>query len=163
MELKVSKWNPDSGEIVKNGLIRVNPNKPEYGSLMLINRTYTIVNGFANPKNKVGFITGKVDDLQKMVDQFHLREGDDFSQKVAPHRIVTLEKTESELGDDLGYREKINPSTGETLTHGGEVIYRKTEVVSEGSDIVDRYLTHDTAESESEAAVTAAKAEFQQA
>ena len=63
---------------------------------------------------------------------------------VSPHRIATLEVLETEVGEELGYSEKINPSTGEVLSKNGEVIFRKTLVVAEGSDIVDVLISHDS-------------------
>lgn len=144
-KLRVAKWQEKEGnQLTSNGLIRVNSNKPEFGSLMLITSSVTITGGFANTRNKVGFITGEVEGLKQMISEYNLREGVDFSQAVAPHRIVTLEKVESEMTEaDLGYRLKINPDSGETLTKGGEDIYWKTEVVAEGSDIQDKLVQHD--------------------
>lgn len=144
MKLKVSKWEAKAGnELTANGLIRVNPNKPEFGSLMLISTVAALSNGFMNVKNRVGFIVGRVADLTNMIKEYGLKEGDDFSAKVGPHRIVTLEKLESEAPANQGYREKINPTTGEVLTKDGETIVWKTEVVAEGSDIQDTFIRHD--------------------
>jgi len=144
MKLKVSKWEEKAGnELTANGLIRVNPNKPEFGSIMLISTVAALSNGFMNVKNKVGFIVGRVADLTGMIKEYSLRDGDDFSAKVGPHRIATLERLESEVPANQGYREKINPTTGEVLTKNGESIYWKTEVVAEGSDIQDTYIKHD--------------------
>jgi hypothetical protein len=152
MKLTVAKWENKAGnELTANGLIRINPNKPEFGSLMLITVVTALSNGFLNVKNKVGFIVGRVEDLKNMIAATDLKEGDDFSKKVAPHRIVTLEKLESELEDTRGWKEKINPSTGEVLTKNGEVIMWRTEVVPEGSDIIDTYIKHDTVAVEDEA------------
>lgn len=145
MKLRVSKWQEKTGnKLESNGLIRLNKNKPEFGSLMLISSAVTITNGFANTRNKVGFVTGEVEGLKQMIKEHGLVEGADFSEKVGPHRIVTLEKVQSDmLTTDLGYREKINPSTGEVLTKNGEIIFWKTEVVAEGSDLQDTYVQHD--------------------
>jgi len=145
MKLRIAKWEAKDGNtLTSNGLIRINSNKPEYGSLMLIATAVTISNGFANTRNKVGFVTGEVTGLEAMIKEYNLREGSDFSQNVAPHRIVTLEKVESEMTDaDLGYREKINPSSGEVLNVAGDPIYWKTEVVAEGSDVVETLIQHD--------------------
>lgn len=152
MELSIAKWEAKAGnELAANGLIRVNPNKREYGSLMLITVMSAITNGFLNTKNKVGFIVGRVADLEKMIKTFNLKEGDDFSKKVAPHRIVTLEKLESELDDTRGWKEKMNPSTGEILTKDGETIMWRTEVVAEGSDVYDQLISHDKIAVEDEA------------
>jgi hypothetical protein len=145
MKLTIAKWNEKEGAILEaNGLIRVNANKPDYGSLMVLNSTIALSGGFANRKTRVGFINGSVEDLKATIEEFKLREGTDFSAAVGPHRIVTIEKTESEVGDELGYREKINPSTGEVLTSNGETIYWKTEVVAEGSNVYDKFVQHDT-------------------
>ena len=144
MKLTVAKWEEKAGnQLAANGLIRINPNKPEFGSLMLIAVVASLSNGFMNVRNKVGFIVGRVTDLTALITNFSLKEGDDYSAKVAPHRIVTLEKLESEIGDELGYREKINPTTGEVLTKNGESIYWRTQVVPEGSDIIDTFVKHD--------------------
>ena len=149
MKLTVAKWNEKAGnELTANGLIRINPNKPEFGSLMLIAVVATLSNGFMNVKNKVGFIVGRLEDLKNLISTYDLKEGDDYSKKVAPHRIVTLEKLESEVSGQLGYREKINPTTGEVLTKDGETIMWKTEVVAEGSDIYDTFIKHDAVEAD---------------
>lgn len=152
MKLTIAKWEAKAGNTLEsNGLIRVNPNKPEFGSLMLIAVVASLSNGFMNVKNKVGFIVGRLSDLKSLITNFDLKEGDDYSKKVAPHRIVTLEKLASEVEGKAGYREKINPSTGETLSKDGEIIMWKTEVVPEGSDVYDTYIRHDTVEVEDEA------------
>jgi len=150
MKLKVTKWKEKVDSIyTANGLVRLNTNKPEYGSMMLTATTIAITNGYLNSKTKVGFVTAKVDELETLINEHKLKEGSDFSALVSPHRIVTLEKVASEIKDsDFGYTEKINPSTGEVLKKNGEVIYRKTEVVEEGSDIVDTKITHNTIEVE---------------
>jgi hypothetical protein len=161
MKCVVTKWNEKEGnELIANGLIRVNSNKPEFGSLMLMSTVVTLSNGFLNKRNKVGFIVGSIEDLEATIAEYKLREGSDYSVAVAPHRIVTLEKLESELGEELGYREKINPTTGEVLKKNGETIMWKTEVVPEGSDITDRLIQHDT---DAVTAVDPAIADFKEA
>lgn len=154
MKCIVSKWEAkDGNDLTAKGLIRLNPNKPEFGSLMLINSSITIANGFANKRNKVGFVVGEIETLEDMIESFGLREGSDFSVAVAPHRIVTLEKVASDVPDNQGYREKINPSTDNVLTKDGEPIYWKTEVVPEGSDITDTLIQHDVATVEVDTAI----------
>lgn len=143
-KLRIAKWEAKQGSILTaNGLIRVNSNKPEYGSLMMITTTLVVGQGFANTKPRVGFLTGRVSDLENIISEYNLREGDDFSAKVAPHRIVTIELKESEVPANKGFRPKMNPTTGELLTKEGEQIYWKTEIVPEGSDLQDRFLQHD--------------------
>lgn len=157
MKLIVNKWKErENTEYSEDGLIRMNPNKPEFGSIMLSATVITINQNFLNKRNKVGFVTGKVEDLEDIIINNHLVEGSDFSKEVAPHRIVTLEKLESEVGEELGYSEKVNPSTGEVLSKDGQVIFRRTMVVEEGSDIVDALISHDSVPINDEA-----RAEFQ--
>jgi hypothetical protein len=159
MKCIVSKWEEKDGanKLTANGLIRINENKPEFGSLMLISQSVSLSNGFLNKRNIVGFVTGRVEDLEEVIKSFNLKAGSDYSVAVGPTRIVTIEKLESELTDsDLGFRAKMNPQTGEMLTKDGEEIHWKTEVVAEGSDLVDTYIAHDR-----EAATDPAVAEFQ--
>lgn len=155
MKLKVTKYKEKvDAEYAADGLIRKNTNKPEYGSLMLTSTVVEITNGYLNSKNRTGFVTAKVEELEAIVSEHKLKEGGDFSALVSPHRIVILEKVASQLtDDDMGYDEKINPSTGEVLKRNGESIFRKTQVVEEGSDIVDVKITHNTVEVEDPANV----------
>jgi hypothetical protein len=149
MKLTVAKWEEKEGNTLsENGLIRINTDKPEYGSLMLVAVVVTLSGSFANKRNKVGFITGAVTDLEAIIEEYGLKEGSDYSELVSPHRIVTLEKVQSDVpidknGGNSGYKEKINPETNETLTKFGEPVFWKTEVVDEGSDIQNEYILHD--------------------
>ncbi len=144
MKLIVTKWKekPDT-EYFEDGLIRKNTLKPLYGSMILVAEEIVISNGFVNSRKKIGFITGKYDELVTMIDKYNLVDGVNFSTVVAPHRIVVLERVESELNGELGFNEKINPTSKQILSKDGEPIYRKTEVVEEGSDIVDILISHD--------------------
>jgi hypothetical protein len=144
MKLNVTKWKEKvDTEYSEDGLIRKNTLKPLYGSMILTAEEITIKDGFVNSRKKIGFITGKYDELVTMITKYGLIEGTNFSVAVAPHRIVVLERVESELNGELGFTEKINPSTKQILSKDGEPIYRKTEVVEEGSDIVDILISHD--------------------
>ena len=152
MILSVTKWKekPDT-EYSEDGLIRLNTAKPEYGSIMLAAIVVGIQNGFINSRKRIGFVSGNVKELEDILLKHEIVENSDFSTLVSPHRIVVLEKLESEIGDEFGYIEKVNPSTGEILTKDSEVIFRKTEVVEEGSDIVDILISHDKIEVSDEA------------
>ncbi len=160
MKCIVTKWNEKEGNtLVSNGLIRVNPKKPEFGSLMLMAVVVTLSGGFLNKRNKVAFIVGNIEDLDAVIAEYKLREGTDYSVAVAPHRIVTLELLESNTPENQGYREKINPTTGEILQKNGETIMWKTDIVPEGSDVVESLVQHDLAD----APVDTAVAEFTEA
>ncbi|MHA1199473.1 MAG: hypothetical protein ACTSQF_09125 [Candidatus Heimdallarchaeaceae archaeon] len=144
MKLNVTKWKekPDT-EYSEDGLVRKNTSKPEYGSMMVTSSEVTITRGFANTRKKIGFISGTIQELSEIISRHNLVEGSDFSALVAPHRIAVIETVQSELNGELGFSEKMNPKTGQILAKDGEVIYRKTEVVPQGSDIVDILITHD--------------------
>ena len=146
MECLVAKWQEKDGAntLTAKGLIRVNDNKPEFGSLMLVTpNVVTINNGFMNKRNKVGFITGRIEDLKDVIKHYKLKEGMDYSVIFGAHHIVTIEKLESDVPENQGFRIKINPQTEEELTKYGEKIYWKTEVVPEGSDVVNSFISHD--------------------
>jgi hypothetical protein len=146
MKLIVTKWKQkEDSKLEADGLIRRNSNKPEYGSLMVTARVVIVKKGYMNTANRIGFITATVNELMDLIEDKGLYAGADFSELVSPHKIVVTEKVYSELTeDDKGFVEKKNPSTNQILSKDGEVIYRKTDVVEEGSDMVDRLLTHDT-------------------
>ena len=155
MKFNVIKWKekPDT-EYSEDGLVRKNTSKPEYGSMMLTSSEVTITRGFANTRKKIGFVSGTIEELAEIITKHNLVEGSDFSALVAPHRIVVIEKVQSELNGELGYSEKMNPKTGQILSKDGEVIYRKTEVVPQGSDIVDVLITHDKEDEAADNAVS---------
>ena len=98
MKLTVTKWKEqEDAELSADGLIRINPNKPKFGSLMLISQVITLSSGFMNKRNKVGFVVGELEDLEGIIAEKGIKEGTDWSVAVGPHRIVTLEKVESEV------------------------------------------------------------------
>ena len=152
----VSKWQKKDGNtLTADDLIRVNSNKPEFGSLMLITPDVVVVtNGFANRRNKVGFITGSIEDLKAIISTYNLKEGTDYSEAVSPSFIRTVEITMSEFDQhktredhvepaESGFREKINPQSGDVLCNSdGEVIYWKTEVVAAGGDLENKLIQH---------------------
>jgi hypothetical protein len=140
----ISKFEEKEGNtLTADGLIRINDNKTDFGSMMLItNMPISLTNGFSNITTRVGFITGRVDELSKMIKDHEIEAGDDFCQLAGPHTIKIVEIVKSEFTDEhksrpehtdpeeSGFRVKINPTTKEELCNAdGEVIYRKTEVV----------------------------------
>lgn len=147
--LRIGKWDGSKAANVtrKNGLIRVNPNKPDFGSMMLIEDVVGINGGFIRKRNKTGFIVGTIADLETVIDRFGLKEGDNFCEKVGPHRIVTDERLESETPEGRAYKEKINPRNNEPLTLGGEKIFWRRYVVPENSPEQDHLIQHDNDQS----------------
>jgi len=149
MKLRVAKWDTtkEGNETTPDGLIRVNPNKPDFGSIMLINTGITLTGGFANKRTKVGFVVGSVEDLQDMIKEYTLKDGVDFSvASGVDHKIVTTELVESAVPENRGYSPKINPETKEELFHGEERIFRRTDVVLSSDLQTDVLLQHNTDE-----------------
>jgi hypothetical protein len=150
--LIVSKWEDKEDAILTpDKLIRVNPKKKEFGSIMLINETMGLGDGgFLNPKTKFGFIPGRVVDLQKMLTMYGLKAGTNFSEKVAPHRIITTEVLATEVPENEGFRVKLHgetkpdaPNYRKPLTKGGIEIWWRTSVVPQGSEKDDQLIEFD--------------------
>lgn len=132
----------------KNGsLININENKPEYGSVMVIQTTPTLSDkGFSNNNTRIGFIAGKVTELESL----KLVEGANVSDYYGDVKIIHIDSTEREPG----MREKINPKTGETITVNGKQVYWKTQVVSADSELKDIKLVSDTARVDTKEAIS---------
>lgn len=122
-----------------NGLIGINPNKPEYGSIQMAT-TIRSFGSFASKTRTVHFLSGTVEELKEIVAEFSLSAGDDFSEKVQPSRIIVREST-TPFYD--GQQPKMNPSTQEVVTHNGQDIYRETDLVGANSSETDSKLSND--------------------
>lgn len=148
MKCLVSQWMEKEGNLLsEDKLIRINEAKPEYGSMMLVSPTVEIApGGFLNKRNKVAFIAGTVEDLKAVIEEYKLKAGTDYSKVFGEHKIITVEKLESEVGPRDGFSEKINPTTEETLTCEGEPIMRRTYLVPETAEAVDTLIEHDREE-----------------
>ena len=124
--MKITVEKPVEGREVVSGVIGVNPNNPQYGSIQLSQVTSTISdNGFMNQQKRVAFITGEIDKLEYFVKEKQLTVGCNFCEKTkTDFRLVIEESTEPFYP---GQREKINPKTSESLfTADGELIYART-------------------------------------
>jgi hypothetical protein len=124
----------------EHDIISVNNGNPEYGSIMLRSESMELRDGWIRPVARVGRVTNRVEELVKLVKQFNLKEGDDFSRKVMPVKLTIKEQT-TPFYD--GQEPKINPTTGEVITSGGKEVYRSTFVNPEGSDEMDTLLVSD--------------------
>lgn len=122
-------------------------NKPEFGYVRVEQITTSFDGGWANRRKKSALIRGKVDELK----QFGWKEG-----QALPGHIVTVEST---VEPYPGADPKINPQTGEILTHNGEAIYRESFYTT-NMQKVDELLQHDTV-SVGEAVTDEATAEFE--
>jgi len=160
--LRISKFEPTEGvDLLDNDLIRVNPNKPEYGSLMVIHATVGMSNGFMNKVNRVGFINGKVEDLQSLA----VKEGANWNTVAGQECFIrVVEIDESELKDtDLGFQVKVNPSTGEELfAASGSRIMRRTYVEPIASGLTDSLVKHVSADELVEKAEEVAETGFEE-
>jgi hypothetical protein len=139
----ISTWEEKEGNhLTADNLIRINPNKPRYGSLKLVAEDFMLNGGFLGKRKRIGFVVSEVSMLMTIIKHFNLVEGMDFSESVAPHRIVVIEKLECDTPENKGFKEKINPSTREFLLRDEEQIMWKTEVVPESSNIQDILISY---------------------
>ena len=161
----ISEWTvKDGNTLTEDKLIRINDNKPEYGSMMVSCQVREFApGGFTNKRNKVAFIAGSVEDLKEMVKDDNLKAGTDFGKVYGAHKIITVEKLESEVGPRDGFTVKKHGDPDrrdEVLTCGGEVIMRRTYLVPASNEqLVDILIDHDR-EEDAVAVTDPAVAEF---
>lgn len=130
---KITVQESNADTTLAKGLIGVNPNKPEYGSIQLKTQSFSF-GGFAAPSKIVHFLAGTVEDLKSIITEYNLKAGDDFSMKVQPSRLIVKESTTPFYE---GQKCKINPTTGEEVTSNGNPVYRETRLVEAGSSEYD--------------------------
>ena len=124
-----------------NGIIGVNPNKPEYGSIYIAGISPKIVKGFLNNVKLPYYLNGKIEELEAYIDAFGLKAGDDYSNVVEPSRVIIKETfTARHESNNVA----INPSTGNALTSGGAEFYRYYDLVAAGSSEQDNIFSRDT-------------------
>jgi hypothetical protein len=122
-----------------NGVIGINPNNSEYGSIQMATTKFDFGN-FASAKRVVHFMSGRVSDLENIVKVFDLKIGDDFSKKAQPSRIIVKESITPFYE---GQKPKINPETSEIILHNGQEVYRDTDLVAASSQETDQKLSSD--------------------
>ena len=112
---------------------------PEFGRIMVRNDESVSISatGFLSKSPRVAWIGGRVDTLQEIVDTFNLREGDDWSEKVIPIKLVVKEQANPFWETQNA---KINPSTGELVLYKDQPVYRNVFVYPETSDEQDVFL-----------------------
>lgn len=132
------------GNVEKGILVQKNENKPDFGSIMLVSISFVLSGSFLSEQKRVGFITGRMDDLSNFVAHFNLAVGDDYSTKVSKSKLI-VEEAVTPWYD--GQSAKINPTTKEELlTADGENIYRQVRLVPDLPEYVDRLIQHVTVE-----------------
>lgn len=140
-----------------DSIIMVNKNKPEFASIMVRNDSMGLSEtGFMVTEKRVGFITARTEEIEAMVKQFNLQEGDNFSAKAFPVKILVKESN-TPFYD--GQKPKINPETGEIINSGGLPVYRQTLVVPVSSPQEDEKMVTDRVEVT--AATTAQAVDFE--
>lgn len=133
---------PAAGREVVSGVIAVNPNNTDFGSIMLSQTAFSVNDsGFMNQERRVSFISGEVAKLEAFVDAYKLAPGCDYSKATGtPWKLVIKEQTTPFFE---GQTAKINPKTNEELcTEDGEPIYRKVVLATEASGEADVHVTH---------------------
>ena len=141
-EITVTAFPQDDGvELRKNGLIRINANKPDFGSLMLRQDRRIISGTFLNATSVVCFITSTVEALEELVDDNGLVPGSNYNQKVADAPIKLIIK-ESVVPFYEGQTPKINPTTGEVLLLDSDPIYRQVFPEPLNSEQQDELVKH---------------------
>lgn len=142
MKVNDPRSNDVSSDRIIKGVIVVNENKPEFGSIMFSEETLDLSGGFTNVKTKIHFQGGKLEDLEKQVDLMNLKP----DGEVKGFKILVEETLEPSFE---GQQVKINPSTQEELTKDGKNIYINTQLISENDERRDVYIIHDSTSSSS--------------
>lgn len=147
--VKVIKFQKKEGtKYLQEGLIRVSKTNPEFGSIMVQESASKITNGFLNAKPRFGFIRGYIKDL--------LNASFEENQKL-DCKVLIKECVSSEIGDDLGYRIKMQGISEEERKAGKlptnacgikyqdgskELVHWKTVVVESSSNDTDTTIEH---------------------
>lgn len=132
--LKIMKYDQKEGQVYsENGLIHINSSKPEFGSIM-VKSTPTFRKGSVGAfglETRTAFYVDRVKNLQ-MLD---LKEGMAFDEVVGESlKIIRLEQTTPADG----FRELINPTTGEVvIAKDGTPVYWCTKIVEASSTEAD--------------------------
>lgn len=122
-------------------IIILSKNDPEKANLMLKTVCLAVSDtGQMIEDKRVGFFRGSKEQIEQFVKQFNLKNGSEFP---LPVRIVVKEFSTPQFD---GHEAKINPKTGEVITHNGSSIYRSTIVVAENSPEQDVKLATDREE-----------------
>lgn len=160
-EVKVVKPKnyPNSKPHSEYPIITIGRNE-EYGSIMLRQEKLVIAPGtnIMNIQPRTAQFAGRIENLEKMVQEYGLKEGDNFSKKVTDVELIVEESHEPFYE---GQEPKINPSTGEVVTSDGQEVYRQTFIKPKSEEANDKLLTIDR-EPVKQTQATEANTEFAQ-
>jgi len=126
----------DDSRKVGNLIVKSN-NDPNFGSIAVSSRTVSVGN-MANYRARWAFIVDSIDNLKAMVEDYNLAPGSDYSQKIAPARLIVLESHEPFFKDQSP---KLYPAThkekpGEMVLSAGMPVYRQVHIVAANAETV---------------------------
>lgn len=128
----------------KEGKIFIASTKnPEFGYFRVESSNTSMENGWIQTSTRSALIRGKMADLTKL----NLKEGQELAGKI----IIKESNTPSYDGQPS----KINPSTGEEMTHNGNPVYRESFFTTD-ANAQDELLANDKAEATVESPSTKA-------
>lgn len=113
MKFKVEVAANENGEIVQQ-----NPNKPDYGSIALEQRRFSIKNNYLSEKVLKSWLQGTLGDLKRFVEVHEL--GD---RSIIPGTLYTIEQF---VPFYESQNPKANPTTGEASLVDGALVYQQT-------------------------------------
>ena len=123
-------------------ILMVSRNNAEQAAIMLRQDTIGVNSqGFFTEEKRVAWFKGETVKLQKLINTLNLKEGDNFSEKVTPVKLVIKESTTQFYN---GQNPKVNPKSGDIITSNGVPVYRQTFVMPLASTDTDVRITGDT-------------------
>lgn len=123
-------------------ILMVSQNNAEQAAIMLRQDTIGVNSqGFLTEEKRVAWFKGETVKLQKLINTLNLKEGDNFSEKVTPVKLVIKESTTQFYN---GQNPKVNPKSGDIITSNGVPVYRQTFVMPVSSTETDVRITGDT-------------------
>lgn len=152
-----SAWEEkENNVLLANGLIRQSEND-EFGSMMLKSSVLERNDrGFMRDAIRVAFIQGEITFLEELIEKYKIVDGTDHNKLWGDHKIVVLEKLESdfteaeiEASEDYesidGYSVKMTSGEddGEELSKDGVRIFRKTVLSHVSEEMNDVLVKHD--------------------
>lgn len=125
-------------------IVRPSKTKPGFATIMVIETSVKMSNGFLNNSKRVGFVRGKAEDLAALA----VKKGDNLNQIFAAKqypmvKIIRQERAGTPWFD--GQPAKINPQTKAPVLHNGIPVYMQDVVVSDIAAFEDELLTSSAA------------------
>jgi|SRR6218665_128671 len=110
-------------------IVRPSATKPGFATIMVIETSARMSNGFLNNSKRVAFVRGKKEDLEALA----VKEGDNlntiFANKQYP--LVKIIRQESTTPWFEGQQAKINPQTKVAILYNGAPVFMQDVVVAD--------------------------------